>query len=74
MNKSKTVYEAFFGDYIGKNVTISEDGYYHCGDYIYGRFYSGILTEVSCNERGLVLHIDNDMITVFSTTQISIIK
>lgn len=74
MNKSKTVYEAFFGDYIGKNVEISEDGYYHCGDYIAGRFYSGILRRVSYNERGIVLHIDNDMITVFSTTQISIIE
>lgn len=74
MNKSKTVYEAFFGDYIGKNVAISEDGYYHCGDYISGRFYSGILKAVSYSERGLVLHINKDMIIVHSTTQISIIN
>lgn len=74
MNKSKTVYEAFYGDYIGKRVMVSEDGHYHCGDYISERFYSGILTGVSYSERGLVLHLDNELITVFSITQISIIK
>jgi len=30
-----------FSKFIGKNVTLSDEGEYYCGDYISGRFYSG---------------------------------
>ena len=73
-NSYKTVYEAFFGEYIGKKIAVSDDGYYYCGDYIDGRFYYGKLNHVSYSDRGIVLHIDNKEITVDSSTKISIIE
>lgn len=33
MNESKTIYYAFFGHYIGKKVSLTDNGYYYCGDY-----------------------------------------
>lgn len=74
MNESKTIYDAFFGYYIGKKVSLTDDGYYHCVDYINGRFYIGILRHVTYSERGIVLHLDNNEITVSSTTKISVIE
>lgn len=67
----KTVRNLFFGQYIGKKVTINEDGYYYCGDYIPGRFYSGILNDVSYCSRGLVLKIDGTCVTVNDYTIIT---
>ena len=60
--------------YIGKKASLTDDGYYHCVDYINGRFYIGILRHVTYSERGIVLHLDNNEITVSSTTKISIIE
>lgn len=74
MNQSKTIYETFFGDYIGKKVMVFEDGYYYCGEYITGRSYLGVLRRVSLNKGKLCLHIDDDLITVFEDTLISIIE
>ncbi len=74
MNESKTIYNAFFGHYIGKKVSLTDDGYYHCGDYINDRFYIGVLRHVTYSERGIVLHLDNNEITVSSTTKIRIIE
>ena len=73
MNKEKTIYEAFFGDYIGKRVSISDEGYYIEGDWISGRCYTGILNRVIFNERGLVLEIGCNLITVCTKTKIKIL-
>ena len=74
MNESKTIYDAFFGHYIGKKVSLTDNGYYYCGDYIDGRFYTGVLRHVTYSERGIVLNLDNNEITVSSTTKIRIIE
>lgn len=73
-NNYKSVYEAFFGEYIGKKISVFDDGYYVGSDYISGRSYCGKLNYVSYSDRGVVLHIDKEAITVTSTTKIKIIE
>lgn len=74
MNKNTTIYEAFFGAYIGKMVSLSDDGYYLAGDYISGRYYTGTLESVRCKGNNLVLNLGSKEITVSDTTQIRIIE
>lgn len=71
-SQGKTIYEAFFGDYIGKRISISDEGYYIGSDWVSGRYYSGILNRVVFNERGLALDIEHNLITVFPKTKIKI--
>lgn len=73
-NNYKSVYEAFFGEYIGKSISVSDDSYYIGGDYISGRFYCGKLKHVSFNDRGIVLRINDEDITVTGNTKIKIIE
>lgn len=73
-NNYKSVYEAFFGEYIGKRISVSDDGYYIGGDYVSGRFYCGKLNHVSFSDRGIILRIDNEDIIVTGDTKIKIIK
>ena len=73
MNKEKTIYQAFFGDYVGKHISVYDEGYYIGGDWISGRSYTGNLNRVIFNERGLVLEIDKKLITVNINTKIQIL-
>jgi len=51
-----------FSKYIGKNVTLSDEGEYYCGDYISGRFYSGIFGGSFYKSDGIYFKVDNQMI------------
>ena len=60
----KSIFELLFADKLGKKCTIMEEGEYYCGDYISGRFYTGILKHIKQSKNGLVLTIDNNNITI----------
>ena len=60
-----------FTNKIGKNVTLSDDGEYYCGDYISGRFYSGKFGGSFYKSDCIYFKVDNDMIKIDVTTKIT---
>lgn len=73
VKKPFTIYEAFFGNYIGKRICVFEKSSYYCGEYINGRSYSGKLERVDCNGK-LTLIIDGESIVVNGSEEISIME
>lgn len=60
-----------FTKFIGKDVTLSDEGEYYCGDYISGRFYSGKFGGSFYKSDGIYFKVDNDMIKIDVTTKIT---
>lgn len=59
-----------FGDKIGKEVTLTDKSEYYCGDYIAGRYYSGIFNGTFTNDKGLWFRVGKDNILISDTTKI----
>lgn len=57
----KTVYDALFGKYIGKEISLSENGFYIGGDWVSGRYYSGTLTGVKIENNHLVFVLNRTL-------------
>ena len=69
--------EAFdlsFRNKIGKKVTLSDESEYYCGDYIDGRFYSGMFGGSFYKPDGIYFKVDNKMIKMNVTTKITFIE
>jgi len=60
-----------FKDKIGKRVILSEDGEYYCGDWIPGRFYSGVFGGSFYKPDGIYFKVDNDLIKMDVNTKIT---
>ena len=60
-----------FTNKIGKNVTLSDEGEYYCGNYIYGRFYSGEFGGSFYKSDGIYFKVDNELIKVNISTKIA---
>lgn len=60
-----------FSKFIGKNVTLSDDGEYYCGDYVSGRFYSGKFEGSFYKSDGIYFKVDDNMIKMDVTTKIT---
>lgn len=75
MDQCKTVYETFFGPYIGKKIMIEDQGYYYHDEYIKGNVYIGKLAGVEYWSKGLLLRFDDGQgIGVGDSTKIMIFK
>lgn len=59
-----------FASKIGKNVTLSDDGGYYCGDYYGGRYYTGRFGGIISTKEGIYFIVDDEKIKVSSTTKI----
>ena len=60
-----------FSDFIGKNVTLSDEGEYYCGVYISGRFYSGKFGGSFYESNGIYFKVDDNMIRIDVKTKIT---
>lgn len=60
-----------FSDKIGKKVILSDDSEYYGGDYISGRFYSGIFGGSFYKSDGIYFKVDKDMIKMNVSTKIT---
>lgn len=69
----ETVYNALFGKYIGKIVSIFDEGYCIGGDCIVSRYFSGVLTRVKIERNKLVFVLDGNETTVNLNSKIKII-
>ncbi len=59
-----------FGDKIGKNITLRDEGSYYCGEYIDGRHYSGVFGGTITDRKGTWFIVDGKSILVSSSTSI----
>lgn len=60
-----------FSKFIGKNVILSDEGEYYCGDYIPGRFYSGRFGGSFYKSDGIYFKVDDKMIKMNVKTKIT---
>ena len=67
-------FDLSFRNKIGKNVTLSDEGEYYCGDYISGRFYTGIFGGRFDKSDGIYFKVDNQMIKMNVNTKITFSK
>ena len=64
-------FDLSFSNKIGKNVTLTDEGEYYCGDYIPGRFYYGIFEGSFYKPDGIYFKVDNKMIKMDVKTKIT---
>lgn len=55
-------FDLSFRNKIGKNVILSDESKYYCGEYIPGRFYTGIFGGSFYKSDGIYFKVDNRMI------------
>ena len=65
------IFNLSFSKFIGKNVTLSDEGEYCCGDYIPGRFYSGKFGGGFYESDGIYFKVDDNMIKMDVKTKIT---
>lgn len=71
----KPLYDTLFSKYIGKRISIRDTGYYIGGDYVVGRYFVGILTQVKIERDKLVFVFDcRSEISVSFNTEMEIIS
>ena len=69
--KTMEIFNLSFSKFIGKNVTLSDEGEYCCGDYIPGRFYSGKFGGGFYESDGIYFKVDDNMIKMDVKTKIT---
>lgn len=60
-----------FSNKIGKRISLSDEGEDYCGEYIPGRFYTGIFGGSFYKSDGIYFRVDNRMIKINVTTLIT---